>query len=119
MMILRKKGLAAGLTVLVACACMRPQMPSFAAETDMPKTYAAESAGSGDLSLYDLCRTAERADYPELSDAEFANFRMVTAGTIGEGILYRSSSPIDPSLGRNAYADREAEKARARKGGMY
>lgn len=108
---LRKKGLAAGLTVLFACACMRPQMPAFAAETDIPMMCAAESAGSGYLSLYDLCRTAERADYPGLSDAEFANFRMVTAGTIGEGILYRSSSPVDPTLGRNAYADREAEKA--------
>lgn len=111
MMKLRKKWLAAGLTLLFACACMRPQMPAFAAETDMPMILAAESSGRGYLSLYDLCRTAERADYPGLSDAEFANFRMVTAGTIGEGILYRSSSPVDPTLGRNAYADREAEKA--------
>ena len=111
MKITRKKGLAAGLMLLCACACMRPQMPAFAAETDMPKTYAADSAGSGYLNLYNLRRTAERADYPGLSDAEFANFRMVTAGTIGEGILYRSSSPVDPTLGRNAYADREAEKA--------
>ena len=107
----RKKGLAAGLLLLCTCACMRPQMPAFAAETDMPKTYAADSAGSGYLNLYNLRRTAERADYPGLSDAEFANFRMVTAGTIGEGILYRSSSPVDPTLGRNEYADREAEKA--------
>ena len=43
--------------------------------------------------------------YPELSVNEFANFRMVRTTGMGEGVLYRSSSPVDPSLGRNLVAD--------------
>ena len=52
-----------------------------------------------------------REDYPELSDAEFANFRMVTAGEIGEGILYRSATPVDPKENRNSYSDAAARAA--------
>lgn len=100
-----------GLAELFACVCMRTQIPSAAAVTDIQKTSAARSTVSDYSRLYELRRTTERADYPGLSDAEFANFRMVTAGTIGEGILYRSSSPIDPTLGRNTCADQAAEKA--------
>lgn len=43
--------------------------------------------------------------YPDLSIEEFANFRMVRSTGMGEGVLYRSSSPIDPSIYRNAIAD--------------
>ena len=43
--------------------------------------------------------------YPELSIEDFANFRMVSTTGMGEGALYRSSSPVDPSIGRNTYAD--------------
>lgn len=43
--------------------------------------------------------------YPELSVADFANFRMVRTTGMGEGRLFRSSSPVDPSIGRNKYAD--------------
>ena len=111
MMRSKKSRIAAGFAVLFASVCMRPQIPSVAAMSDMQKTNAAGSAVSGYFGLNELRRSTERADYPELSDAEFANFRMVTAGTIGEGILYRSSSPIDPTLGRNAFADEAAEKA--------
>ncbi len=50
-------------------------------------------------------RSNERADYPNLTDAEFANFRPVSAPSIASGTLYRSSSPIDPSLGRKQYAN--------------
>ena len=49
--------------------------------------------------------TDERADYPNLSDAAFANFRMVATTGMGEGVLYRSSSPIDPKHKRNIFAD--------------
>ena len=49
--------------------------------------------------------------YPTLSIEEFANFRMVNTTGMGEGVLYRSSSPIDPSLGRNLYADSLAKVA--------
>ncbi len=50
-------------------------------------------------------RSNARVDYPHLTDAEFANFRPIVAPLIPSGILYRSSSPIDPSLGRSRYAD--------------
>ena len=49
--------------------------------------------------------------YPTLSIEEFANFRKVNTTGMGEGVLYRSSSPIDPSLGRNLYADSLAKVA--------
>ena len=50
-------------------------------------------------------RSNARADYPHLTDAEFANFRPIVAPLIPAGLLYRSSSPIDPSLGRSRYAN--------------
>ena len=52
-----------------------------------------------------LKRTNDRADYPLLNDFEFANFRPVMAGNMEEGILFRSSSPINDEIGRNTYAD--------------
>lgn len=55
--------------------------------------------------IYDLKRTNNRDDYKELSDEDFCNFREVSCGRIKNGILYRTSSPIDPALGRNKYAD--------------
>ena len=58
-----------------------------------------------------LVRTNERSDYPHLSDEAFANFRAITTTGIGEGKLYRSSSPINPTYGRNTYADKAAEEA--------
>ncbi len=51
-------------------------------------------------------RTTDRNDYPELSDEEYANFRVVDTTGMGSYILYRSSSPLDPDLGRNTQADR-------------
>ncbi len=50
-----------------------------------------------------LERTNEREDYS--TDEVFANFRNISLGSIGKGTLYRSSSPINPELGRAAYAD--------------
>ena len=49
--------------------------------------------------------------YPELSVADFANFRMARTTGMGEGRLFRSSSPVDPSIGRNKYADSLASVA--------
>ena len=57
----------------------------------------------------DSLRTNDRADYA--SDEVFANFRPVVMGDIAEGVLYRSSSPVNPELGRNTYADELAEAA--------
>ncbi|MBE5956064.1 MAG: LPXTG cell wall anchor domain-containing protein [Lachnospiraceae bacterium] len=61
--------------------------------------------------LHELNRTNNREDYAHLSDEEFANFREVTTTGIGDNKLYRTSSPINPELGRNAYADAALEKA--------
>ena len=61
--------------------------------------------------LHELSRTNDRADYAHLTDAEFANFRSVTTTGMGSGKLYRSSSPINPEIGRNEYAMAEVEKA--------
>ena len=58
-----------------------------------------------------LTRTNERADYAELSDEDFANFRAVRVTGIRENMLYRSSSPIDPDLGRDEYVMRAMENA--------
>ena len=57
----------------------------------------------------DSLRTNDRADYD--SDEVFANFRPIVMGDIAEGVLYRSSSPVNPELGRNTYADQLAEAA--------
>lgn len=71
-----------------------------------------EKGGFSDYqTISGFVRTAERDDYPDLSDEGFANFRMITAGDIKNGILYRSSSPIDPVYNRNIYADAAAQKA--------
>lgn len=64
--------------------------------------------------IHQLSRSENREDYPNLTDAEFANFRAVEAGEIAEGRLYRSSSPVNPVLNRNAYADAAAEAAGVR-----
>ena len=57
----------------------------------------------------DALRTNDRADYAD--DATFANFRAVTVGDIADGRLYRTSSPVNPELGRNTYADALAKEA--------
>lgn len=58
-----------------------------------------------------LARTDARGDYPDLTDEEFANFRPVSAEGIRENNLYRSSTPIEPAIGRNVYAMEAMEKA--------
>ena len=58
-----------------------------------------------------LVRTNERSDYAHLTDEEFANFRVINTTGIAEGVLYRSSSPINPIHGRNIYADEAAKNA--------
>ena len=79
-------------------------------------SFSLKEAG-GYLSEYllrRLVRTNERGDYPGLTDEQFANFRRVATTGMGEGVLYRSSSPVNPELGRNAYADQALEKAGVR-----
>lgn len=58
------------------------------------------------LLLHELNRTNERGDYPHLTDEEFANFRPILPGK-----LYRTSSPVNPELGRSTYAQGALERA--------
>ena len=61
--------------------------------------------------MHQLVRSENREDYPELTDAEFANFRAIEMGDIAPGRLYRSSSPVNPEINRNKYADAAAAAA--------
>lgn len=58
--------------------------------------------------IHQLERTNNREDYA--SDQVFANFRGITAGTLGENALFRTSSPVNNELGRAAYADAFAKE---------
>lgn len=59
-----------------------------------------------------LERTNNREDY--FTDEEFANFRNLSIGNIAEGVLYRSSSPINNELNRAAYSDDLIQKAQVK-----
>ena len=64
----------------------------------------AEKAGALDIQeICSLWYSDDRADYPD--DAAFANFRSVTAGSIGSGKLYRTASPINNKACRAGYAN--------------
>ena len=73
-----------------------------------PGGYADEYA------MRQLVRTHERTDYPLLTDEQYANFRMIATTGMGPGTLYRTSSPVNPELGRSAYADAALRKAGVR-----
>ncbi len=71
-----------------------------------------EKGGYNDqLLIHQLTGSINREDYPDLTDAEFANFRMIKMGDIPAGRLYRSSSPVNPDIGRNTYADAASKEA--------
>ena len=56
----------------------------------------------------------ERIEYPDLSDAEFANARTVKAGNIPSGILYRSSSPFSNDIKRDIYVPEYLQQEKVR-----
>lgn len=66
------------------------------------------------LALGLLSRTDDRDNYPELTDAEFANFREITTTGMASHMLYRSCNPVRPDIGRNTYADAAAQEAGVR-----
>ena len=74
-------------------------------------TMKAEGGYREEWLIRQLVRTNERTDYSHLSDEAFSNFRVIETTGMGKGVLYRSSSPINPAYGRNTYADKAAEKA--------
>ena len=55
--------------------------------------------------IHQLVRSNDRADYPDLTDEQYANFRNVTTTGMGEGALYRSESPVNTEINRNKEAD--------------
>lgn len=64
--------------------------------------------------IHQLTRTNERADYPNLTDEEYANFRNIATTGMGKDILYRSSNPVNPELNRNKEADEALNNAAIR-----
>ncbi len=57
------------------------------------------------IKLHQLQMSNNRADYPDLTDEQYANFRNVATAGMGAHVLYRSSSPVDPKYNRNKGAD--------------
>ncbi len=87
---------------------------TYGAEMDTVITFAMGEK-EGYLEEYtirniDALRTNDIKDYGD-DKAVFANFRAVKMGDMAEGVLYRSSSPVNPELGRNTYADEFAKEA--------
>ena len=76
-------------------------------------TFAMKEAGGyrDQIMIHQLVRSENRDSYPELTDAEYANFRMISTGRIRENTLYRSSSPVNPEINRNQEADEAAREA--------
>ena len=73
-------------------------------------TVADQGGYATEMEIRDINRTNDRDDYPGLTDEEFANFRRITTTGMGDH-LYRGSSPINPEIGRNTYADAAIENA--------
>lgn len=61
--------------------------------------------------IHQLVRSENRADYENLTDEEYANFRMIQTAGIAAGRLYRSSSPVNPEINRADQADQAAKDA--------
>ena len=71
-----------------------------------------EKGGSLDVqTALSMKYTNSRADYSDLSDAEFANARAVRAGNIASGVLHRSSSPFCNDIDRAGYVSKYLEGA--------
>ena len=68
-------------------------------------TLKEEDGYDDQLKLHQLKRSEKREDYPNLNDAEYANFREITTTGMGKHALYRSSSPVNPEMNRNLEAD--------------
>lgn len=68
-------------------------------------TLAEKGAYLEQIRIHQLVMSNDRADYPDLTDAQFANFRAVNTTGMGANVLYRSSSPVNPKINRNREAD--------------
>ena len=77
---------------------------------DFTFTLKEKQGYAEDIKLRNLLYTFNRNDYPNLSDAEFANYREVTTSKLKEQIIYRSASPIDNEYNRAIYVNEEMKK---------
>ncbi len=79
----------------------------FDASTSVVISMAEKQGFADEYALHHLgaTRTNNRDDYANLSDEEYANFRVVETSGMGTNTLFRSSSPINPALNRNEEAD--------------
>ncbi len=73
--------------------------------------YAEEFSGKNFYRSLSKRLGRHRADYPNLTDLEFANFRMIQTSGISAGKLFRSSSPISTWGERNEIADKLSREA--------
>ena len=64
-----------------------------------------------EYNTWNLTHTDARKDYADLSDEGFAKFSAFSVTGMKENVLYRSSSPVEPAIGRNEYAMAAMEKA--------
>ena len=79
----------------------------FDASTSVVISMAETQGFADEYTMHHLgtARTHNREDYADLSDEEYANFRVVETSGMGTNTLFRSSSPINPALNRNEEAD--------------
>ena len=69
-----------------------------------------EKGGSLDVQkAMSMTYSYDRNDYPDISDAAYANARAVIAGNIASGALYRSSSPFNNDINRAFYVSQYLE----------
>ncbi len=96
------------LTAVMALTMTAPAgiQPAFATEPQDQPAYL-ETMNAVRLGDY----SNERSDYPNLTDEQFANFRVVSTKGMRENVLYRTASPVDPKRNRNTYADAAIAKA--------
>jgi len=57
------------------------------------------------IALHHFTMSSVRADYPGLTNEQYANFRNVSTTGMGANALYRSASPVNPKYNRNREAD--------------
>lgn len=83
----------------------------FSEDMDVAITMKEQAGYLADYQIRSMTYTFAREDFPQLTDEEFANFRMVEAGDIAPGVLYRSATAIQPERGRSVFADEACREA--------
>ena len=68
-------------------------------------TLASPGAFRAVQEAFDITYLSDRSAYPNLSDAQFANYRSLSGGALREGAVYRSASPIDNEYCRASYVE--------------